>query len=430
MNKHPKQRRVAIVGCGPAGATLASLLAARGLDVAVFNGGKRPPLLVGESLIPAIIPLLRALGVEDEVAAMAQVKPGATFFWQQDWPVVFDFKSVDGILPTYAYNVPRPAFDKILEERARRGGARWIEAEASLEKGRDGIDGELILGSESLAQIPDWEGQQPDVLIDASGRRRRAAGLLKIPAQLGPRKDVAIFAHYTGWKHEDKDGQIQISRRSANNGWHWQIPLPDRMSVGAVLHAEAAAALGTKAEDRLEAAIDSDPLLARRGIHRQRVSEVAVYANYQLISERGVGRGWASTGDAFGFVDPMLSPGLWVAMYGAELLADAILAWKQPGLLPAAAFDHYGQRMTSLLEAWQAIIRRFYDGSIMAAYATGMSIRERFPGRLSNMMQNHVNRHFAAMACGAYTEKRYSCGLMDFLCSHPRGFVPADYAIA
>jgi flavin-dependent dehydrogenase len=423
-------RRVAIAGCGPAGATLASLLAARGVDVAVFNGGKRPPLLVGESLIPAIIPLLRELGVEDEVAAISRVKPGATFYWQQDWPVVFDFTSVEGILPTYAYNVPRPAFDRILEERARRGGARWIEAEARLAKSGEGKHGELSLGEESLARVPDWEGKQPDVIVDASGRRRRAAGLLDIPARLGPRKDVAIFAHYKGWDHGDRAGQIQISRRAAGNGWHWQIPLSDRMSVGAVLHADAAAAMGGTAEEKLENAIASDPLLAERGTHRWRVSEAAVYANYQLISQRGAGRGWASTGDAFGFVDPMLSPGLRVAMYGARMLADAILAWKKPGLLPAEAFDVYGKRMIPLLEAWQAIIRRFYDGSIMAAYATGMSIRERFPGRLSGMMRNHVQRHFAAMACGADTEKRHRRGMMDFPCSHPRGYDPAAHAIA
>lgn len=430
MSTRPEQRRVAIAGCGPAGATLASLLAARGVDVAVFNGGKRPPLLVGESLIPAIIPLLRELGVEDEVAAISKLKPGATFYWQQDWPVVFDFASVEGILPTYAYNVPRPAFDKILEQRARRGGVRWIEAEARLAKSDDGKTGELILGDESLAQVPEWEGKQPDVIVDASGRRRRAAGLLDIPARLGPRKDMALFAHYENWNHEDRDGQIQISRRATNDGWHWQIPLRDRMSVGAVLHADAAAASGGSAVEKLENAIDSDPLLAQRGAKRRRVSEVAVYANYQLISDRGAGRGWASAGDAFGFVDPMLSPGLWVAMHGAEMLAKAILAWNQPGLLPASAFDDYSRRMTSLLESWQAIIRRFYDGSIMAAYATGMAMRERFPGRLSGMMQNHVQRHFAAMACGAYTEKPYSRGMMDFLCSHPRGFDPADYAIA
>jgi hypothetical protein len=124
------------------------------------------------------------------------------------------------------------------------------------------------------------------------------------------------------------------------------------------------------------------------------------------------------------------APGLRVAMYGARMLADAILAWKKPGLLPTEAFDVYGKRMISLLEAWQAILRRFYDGSIMAAYATGMSIRERFPGRLSGMMQNHVQRHFAAMACGADTEKRHRRGMMDFPCSHPRGYDPAAHAIA
>ena len=98
---------VGIIGCGPSGATLASLLAMKGLDVTVFDDGRRPDLIVGESLIPAIIPVMRKLGIEDRAAAVCQYKPGVSFTFGREYEIDFCFDSVQGILPTYAYNAPR-----------------------------------------------------------------------------------------------------------------------------------------------------------------------------------------------------------------------------------------------------------------------------------------------------------------------------------
>ncbi|MEI9896193.1 MAG: tryptophan 7-halogenase [Chthoniobacter sp.] len=104
--------RIAIAGNGPSGSTLAALLADKGADVTMFNGGKRPAMIVGESGIPVLVPLMRRLGIEEEVAAVAQYKPGATFALGPSDPIPLSFQSVDGILPTYAYNLPRPQFDQ------------------------------------------------------------------------------------------------------------------------------------------------------------------------------------------------------------------------------------------------------------------------------------------------------------------------------
>ena len=105
-------------------------------------------------------------------------------------------------------------------------------------------------------------------------------------------------------------------------GWCWRIPLPGRLSVGVVMNKDAAAKLGRTPEERLEAAIARDPVLAAAGANRRRLTEVFTYTNYQLVSTRGHGPGWAMAGDAFGFVDPMLSPGVFLALHSAELLAD------------------------------------------------------------------------------------------------------------
>src|SRR5579862_5161122 len=185
---------VGIIGSGPAGATLASLLMMKGVDVTLFDDGRRPDLIVGESLIPAIVPVLRKLGVEERAAAVCQHKPGVSFTFSPDEQVDFTFQSLAGSsMPTYAYNAPRPAFDRLLDERADELGVKRVRARAKVER-KDG--GRLQLVEETLAQAPWLHGRQPDLLVDSTGRNRLFARTLEIPADVGPRKDVAYFAHY------------------------------------------------------------------------------------------------------------------------------------------------------------------------------------------------------------------------------------------
>ena len=94
---------VGIIGSGPSGATLASLLAMKGIDVTVFDDGRRPELIVGESLIPAVVPVLRKLGLEERAAAICQHKPGVTFTFGEADKVEFCFQSLAHFGgPTYA----------------------------------------------------------------------------------------------------------------------------------------------------------------------------------------------------------------------------------------------------------------------------------------------------------------------------------------
>src|SRR5579862_6039097 len=96
-----KIKTVGIIGSGPSGATLACLLAEKGIEVTIFDDGRRPDLVVGESLIPAIIPVLRRLGLEERAAAICQHKPGVTFTFGRE-EIDFNFTSIDGVLPPYA----------------------------------------------------------------------------------------------------------------------------------------------------------------------------------------------------------------------------------------------------------------------------------------------------------------------------------------
>ncbi|HLZ52967.1 MAG TPA: NAD(P)/FAD-dependent oxidoreductase [Verrucomicrobiae bacterium] len=408
-------RTVGIIGSGPAGATLASLLTMKGVDVTVFDDGRRPDLIVGESLIPAIVPVLRKLNLEERTAAICQHKPGVTFTFSPEEQVAFCFESLSGSpMPTYAYNAPRPAFDNLLDQRATELGVKRARVRAKIER----VNGTgLQLAAETLEHAPWFHGRQPDLLVDSTGRGRLFARTLEIPAEVGPRKDVAYFAHYEGFADPTPRGQVIIGRLA--RGWCWRIPLRDCLSVGVVMNKDDAAPFGATPEERLEGVINHDPLLAAAGQGRRRVTEIATYTNYQLVSRHGHGPGWVMTGDALGFVDPMLSPGMWLALHSAELLAERL------DNLPA-----YTREMRKLIKAWMGLIQYFYDGRIFAMYKTGMFFEQKFPGRISETMHDFFNRKIACMASGLTTTSRFGHGMLQIM-SRPAAWKtdPATLAI-
>ena len=159
---------VVVVGAGPAGCSLACMLVERGLRVIVFDDDKRPELLVGESLIPAVIPVLRRLGIEDRVGEFSVFKPGASFFHGEDARMHFSFQDRGRKAPGYAYNVPRPQFDNLLRGRAVELGVEFVDGRASLVKAEG--EREIELTPESLAKAGLLE--HPDWLIDGTGRGR------------------------------------------------------------------------------------------------------------------------------------------------------------------------------------------------------------------------------------------------------------------
>ena len=180
-------RSVAIAGGGPAGCALATYLARAGLRVGLFAPPRPATLLVGESLVPAVIPFLRDLGVEDEVRGYGTYKPGGTFVSPGTGTIHFVFADARGRVPDYAYNVPRDRFDATLRSVAQGSGARLFSTTARLERGADAGSDEptLRLSAQTLEASRDHFEGSPDFIVDASGRRRVAAR-----QQLAPQRQL------------------------------------------------------------------------------------------------------------------------------------------------------------------------------------------------------------------------------------------------
>jgi flavin-dependent dehydrogenase len=401
-------RSVAIIGGGPAGAALATFLAHGGdRRVVLFASGVRPPLVIGESLVPAVVPFLQQLGIEDEVREYSVFKPGATFVLR-DGEMSFRFDEVRKARTTYSYNVPRDRLDASILDAARRAGVDVVEATARVRAEGDRV----LLDDATLARAPALEGRQPDLVVDATGRARSFARLLDLPTEQGDRRDTALFAHCSGVPLVI-EGNVHTDH--LERGWSWRIPLPGRVSVGLVLDSDFIRGFGGTAEQQFDAYVQYDPAIKSWGGDLKRISSVLRYTNYQLATTRGHGENWALVGDAFGFVDPVFSSGLLVSLDSASQLARAIEAGTPE------AFDRYQAHVLRHLRNWRRVVSHFYDGRLFTLFRVGEVVRQTMLGKLMNF---HFEKHLPRVFTGEATTKRYSVGLLDFMCR--RGLIDND----
>jgi flavin-dependent dehydrogenase len=394
-------RSIVILGGGPAASVLANRLARQGRRVVLFHQPRRAPLTVGESLVPAIIPMLQTLGVEEEVRSYSTLKPGATFHMSPEVNFSFDFAQLRGPgIARYAYNVPRDRFDQTLLEAARRAGAHVVEAAAQLERvtGTDRVQ----LSAQSLAAASTVLPSTPDLIVDATGRLRLLPNLLGLPSTTGGRKDTALFAH-VDQTQLDHAGHVHTTR--LDHGWSWRIPLPGRVSVGMVIGSEHLPAFGETKEERYDNLLRRDSVLRRVAGQAKRLTPVMEYTNYQLVSARLVGDGWALVGDTGGFIDPVFSSGLFIGMESAFELADAIADGRPD------AFRTYEQHVIHHLQTWHEIVDYFYNGRLFTCFKVGEMMRD---NPVIKLLFPHINKHLGRIFSGAASRSRYSMGLLRF----------------
>jgi len=393
---------VAIVGGGPTGAALGTFLAREGLDVVLFHQAKRPPIIVGESLVPAVVPYIRRLGIEAEVAGYSIWKGGATFVFDRGARMSFRFDDVRKAKTTYSYNVPRDRFDASVLEAARGAGVRVVDHPARV--AREGDSDRVRLCDETL--VAAGLASQPDFIADAGGRRRVLPRLMGIPTVDGDRRDTALHAHFEGIEVEI-EGNVHTDR--LERGWLWRIPLPGRVSMGAVVDSQYIRKFGDTPEEQLDNFLKHDAVIRDYARPARRVTPVVRYTNYQSRCTRGVGENWALAGDSFGFVDPVFSSGMLLAFQSAEWLAEALVKGTPNSL------GRYDKRMLHNLSCWQRVIGWYYDGRLLTLFRVGEYVREQPIGKLLNF---HFEKHLPRIFTGEKATHPYSLALIRFMVSH------------
>ena len=313
---------VAIIGGGPAGSIAAALLARAGRRVIVFEREKFPRFHIGESLLPFSMKAFTRLGLHEKFLRAGFMKKfgGEIVGACSESGTKFYFKDGYRSQTDHAYQVTRGDFDKVLLDHAAECGAE-VHEETSVDRVEFSND-EVELGIKCNGSFHSIRARY---VIDASGRTSVLGRKFKIKKTYDHLQKLSIFAHYDGvWRAEGIDGTLTVLIRAIDR-WFWLIPLSaERTSVGVVLDSEAFRNSKLRAEDFLEQALSEQPIIAKRMTDARRVSQVYVEADFSYRSARLHGDRWLLAGDAAGFIDPIFSSGVFLAVFSGELCADVL----------------------------------------------------------------------------------------------------------
>ena len=358
---------VIVIGGGPAGSAAATMLARKGWQVTVLEREKFPRDHVGESLLPASIPVLEELGALPAVESAGFLpKYGATMVWGSgDAPWSWYFKETSQRYP-HSYQVWRPQFDQILLDNAKAQGVTVLEGHHVTEVIFDG--GEAVGVEFTSANGETGEGQAR-FIVDASGQSTLLARHLESKEWDPFFQNLAVYAYFTGAKPLPEPDQNNIFIESYRYGWLWTIPLhTGRSSVGVVVDSktgqEGIQQNGAKAFLEAQLAQSS---LTRAMLEKAKMdSEPAVVMDWSYTAGKMYGPGYILAGDAACFVDPLFSSGVHLALMSGVLAAAYVTTALNTPSMAEEAGEVYQELYLKEYNQFREMARLFYSSNLSA----------------------------------------------------------------
>jgi len=359
---HPEYD-VAIIGGGPAGSTAGILLAQAGRRVVIVEREKFPRFHIGESLLPYSLAAFDRLGVREALDQWAVDKRGGEITTACGTRrVKFLFEDGFRLRHRRAYQVERAKFDHLLLERARAAGAEVREQTVvtRTELGDDGVTLHTAAGEVRARYV-----------LDASGRHAVIGQQLGLKRTYEHLRKFSCFAHY---EHVQRDGGIDAGLTrlvSAPGHWFWLIPLDDvRTSIGVVMDSASFKAAKQSPEAALDSAIAASPVMTARLRDARRLTEVHAVGDYSYRNARLTGPRWMLAGDAAGFIDPIFSTGVFLAIHSGEQCADALHAVLDEPARQPRIFARYEKGLHRVMDKYLRFVTAWYRPEFIEVFTS------------------------------------------------------------
>ncbi len=397
MTKHHTYD-IIVIGGGPAGSTVATLVAEQGYRVLLLERATTPQFKIGESLIPATYWTFKRLGMLDKLR---------TSHFPQKYSVQFYSRTGKASSPFYffqtnphesavTWQVLRSEFDQMLLDNAEEKGVavrRGVGVRHVLFEG-DTATGVLIQNADGTR-----ETLHATVIVDSTGQRSLIGKQLSLNTIEPNLKMASLFTHYEGG-HRDEGidaGATLILHTEEKDSWFWSIPLPyDRTSIGVVGELNYLLQNRRDADGRLDTQKIFNEELEKCAPLKQRLEgakqllPIQTTKDFSYRASRIAGNHWVLVGDAFGFLDPVYSTGLFLALKSGEMAADVIVDAFRKDDFSEAQLGSFGPAFVNGMEAFRKLVYAFYTKEF--SFARFLSEHPEHQGGIVDILSGDVFR--------------------------------------
>lgn len=376
---------VVVVGGGPAGSTVSTILAQRGVKVRLYEREKYPRFHIGESLIPETYWVFKRLKMLDKMKASPFVKKYSVQFvnaaGKESAPFYFHDNKPHECSQTW--QVIRSEFDTMMLDNAREYGVEVVQPGRVLEIL---FDGDRAVGVRAQDEDGRTHTVRASVVVDASGQSTMLQNRFKLRLWDPVLNKGAIWTYWRGaYRDSGRDeGATVVIQTTNRKGWWWYIPQHDNtVSLGVVGPFDYLFKRGGSHEQVYEEEVAACPAVQRRIAGAERVTGYFATKDYSYRSKQVAGDGWVLVGDAFGFLDPLYSSGVLLALKSGELAADAIADGIASGNTSATQLGRWGELFNKGVDRMRRLVCEYYDG-----FSFGRFIKE-FPhlrGKVTDLL--------------------------------------------
>ncbi len=355
---------VVVIGGGPAGSTASTLLAQQGVRVELFERERFPRFHIGESLIPETYWVLKRLNMLPKMQQSHFVKKYSVQFVNASGKLSAPFYFWDNKPHecSQTWQVVRSEFDQMLLENAREHGVAAHEGVRVMDVLFEGDRAAGVTIKEADGTLRDVRAR---VVVDASGQSGLIQNRLRLRVWDPILNKGAIWTYWEGaYRDTGRDeGATMVLQTPDKKGWFWYIPQHDNVvSVGVVAPFDYLFKNRNGFEQTYTEEVDRCAAVKKRIAGATRATGYFATKDYSYRATRVAGDGWVMIGDAWGFLDPLYSSGVLLALRSGEMAADAIVEGLKTGDTSEAQLGKWGPTFNQGVDRMRRLVCEYYDG--------------------------------------------------------------------